>query len=175
MRSLEDIIIKLPSNSSTLIEHRIKLNSVTLMVIKDDFNMIKAETINPKIAIRGAFIKNNGILAQYIMVSVREKAFSNYYRFYFDYNDKRSLKLLLNLVKQKNIYIVLCHNNCEFIKEVSLENTMKNFFKDYVERCLKMTCKWKSKDLKKIFEKMNDTYSEDQALWRDLGTDIVKN
>ena len=175
MRSLEDVIIKLPSNSSTLIEHRIKLNSTTLMVIKDDFKMIKTETANPKIAIRGAFIKSSGILAQYIMVSVREKAFSNYYRFCFDYNNEKSLKLLLNLVKQKNIYIVLCNNDCEFVKEILLENTMKNFFKQYVERCLKMTCKWKTKEFKKIFDKLNDTYGDEQSLWRDLGTDIIKN
>lgn len=175
MKSLEEIIINLPSNSSTLIENKIKLSSNTLIVIKDDFRVLKTQVVNPHVAIRGAFLKSGKVLAQYIVVNLREKGFNSYYKFWFDYNDSKCLKLLLNLVKQKYIYIILCDNNNNLVKEISLENTMKPFFKEYIERCLKTDCKWSKKQYRKMLEELSDKFIDDYYLWRELGEDIIKS
>ncbi|MPM31044.1 hypothetical protein SDC9_77597 [bioreactor metagenome] len=175
MRSLEDLIIDLPANSSTLVEHRIKLSTVTLIVVKDDFRVLKTQIINPRVAIRGAFLKSKDVLAQYIVVNLREKGFNNYYKFWFDYNDEKCLKLLLNLIKQKYIYIILCDNNNNLVKEITLNNTMKNFFKQYIERCLKSECKWNKKQYAQMLQVLNNKFTDDYYLWRELGEDIINN
>ncbi len=175
MRSLEDLIIDLPANSSTLVEHRIKLSTVTLIVVKDDFRVLKTQIINPRVAIRGAFLKCKDVLAQYIVVNLREKGFNNYYKFWFDYNDEKCLKLLLNLIKQKYIYIILCDNNNNLVKEITLNNTMKYFFKQYIERCLKSECNWNKKQYEQMLQVLNNKFIDDYYLWRELGEDIINN
>lgn len=176
MRSLEDLIIDLPANSSTLVEHRIKLSTVTLIVVKDDFRVLKTQIINPRVAIRGAFLKSKAVLAQYIVVNLREKGFNNYYKFWFDYNDEKCLKLLLNLIKQKYIYIILCdNNNNNLVKEITLNNTMKSFFKQYIERCLKSECNWNKKQYAQMLQVLNNKFIDDYYLWRELGEDIINN
>jgi len=175
VRSLEDLIIDLPANSSTLVEHRIKLSTVTLIVVKDDFRVLKTQIINPRVAIRGAFLKSKAVLAQYIVVNLREKGFNNYYKFWFDYNDEKCLKLLLNLIKQKYIYIILCDNNNNLVKEITLNNTMKSFFKQYIERCLKSECNWNKKQYAQMLQVLNNKFIDDYYLWRELGEDIINN
>jgi hypothetical protein len=175
VRSLEDVIINLPSNSSTLVENKVKLNNVTLMIIKDDFNFLKEQITNPHVAIKGAFITHNKILAQYIIINIREKGFSGYYKFPFDYNDEKCLRLLLNLVKQRYIYIILCHNNNSLVKEITLDNGMKMFFKEYIERCLNSKCKWNKKQYISLFKRLNEKFFDDELLWKELGNEVLKN
>lgn len=175
VRSLEDVIINLPSNSSTLVEHKVKLNNVTLMIIKDDFNFLKEQITNPHVAIKGAFVKDDKILAQYIIINIREKGFSGYYKFCFDYNDEKCLRLILNLIKQKYIYVILCHNNNNLVKEITLENGMKAFFKEYIERCLNTKCRWNKKQYNKLFRRLDEKFFDDELLWKELGNEVIKN
>jgi hypothetical protein len=175
VRSLEDVIINLPSNSSTLVENKVKLNNVTLMIIKDDFNFLKEQISNPHVAIKGAFIKDQNILAQYIIINIREKGFSQYYKFCFDYNDEKCLRLLLNLIKQKYIYVILCHNNNNLIKEIVFDNGIKGFLKEYIERCLSSKCKWNKKQYMNLFKRLNDKFFDDELLWKELGSEVIHN
>lgn len=172
---LQEAILKLPSNSSTLVEHRVKITNYTLMVIKDDFSMLKNESTDPRLSIRGAFIRDSLVLGQYIMINIRTKYFAGFYKFYFDYNNSKSLRLLLNLIKQKNLFIILCDNNNEFFQEIILDNKMKLFFKEYIEKCLKLDCKWHYKDYNNMLKKIENKYFDDYYLWKQLGQDIVGN
>ncbi|MBS5823519.1 MAG: hypothetical protein KID00_06605 [Clostridium argentinense] len=172
MINLVKTIKTLPEDSVSLIEDRKLIKGITLIVIKDCTSVIEEYSEHPTIAFRGAFINNNKVKSLYLLIKIKGTHKDGYYTVWFNYNDAYSLKIMINLVKQKNIFIVLADNDNTIQKTVTLENTLKEFFKEYLDRCSSVKCRWTKRDFEIFIGSVRKKYPNNLILWEKLGCDI---
>ncbi len=173
-KNLDEVMKNYPNNSCVLLEDRNNFKKITLLVIKDKFGDYFKSDEKPKVRIKGGFIKYSRVLAQYLVVNIKNKYVNKYYKFYFDYNNSDSLKLIFNLISQSHIYIIMYDKN-NYNRVICIENKFKSFFKQYIQRCLKGKFEWTSDEYNQLIYIVDKTFHDTALLWSNLGDEIYAN
>lgn len=171
MESINKIIKDLPLGSSTLIEERINHKNTTIIVIKDKF---KGSIDNPwdiDIKFKGGIVKNKNILSAHILIRFKDNFNEKYYPFHFNYFDENSLKLLHNLTKQKEIYIVISDIYGQYIYE-TLNNNIKPFLKKYMKKTIRCGKFWNNNEYKNSITDFIKSFHDINELWDSMGDEI---
>lgn len=172
MINLFETIKTLPENSVSLVEERKLVKGFTLIIIKDCISAIEDYTEYSTITFRGAFISNKRVKSLYFLIKINGIHKDGYYAVWFNYNDAYSLKVMINLSKQKNLFIVLVDNDNTIQKTVTLKNTFKDFFKEYMNRCSDRKCKWTTRDFEIFINSVKKQYPSNIMLWDKLECDM---
>lgn len=170
-KNLENIMDQYPNNSCVLLEDKVNFKKNTLFVIKDEFLEYLQDGYLPDFNIKGAYIRKGKVLAQYIVINIQNRFINKFYKFYFDFNDSDSIRLIFNLINQNKIYIILYDTN-NFNRAIELDNKLKIFFRSYVEECLHSNLQWDRKDYKKLIDDLNRIFGGGQELWNNMGETI---
>ncbi|WP_454055571.1 hypothetical protein [Clostridium sp. Marseille-Q7071] len=172
MIKLFETIKRLPEDSVSLIEDRKLIRGFTLIVIKDCISAIEEYSEYSTIAFRGAFVSNNKVKSLYLLIKIRGKYKDGYYTVWFNYNDAYSLKIMINLTKQKKLLILLVDNDNTIQKTITLENRLKDFFKEYLDRCSSIKCRWTKRDFEIFLNSVRKQYPTNILMWEELEWDI---
>lgn len=171
MESINRIIKDLPLGSSALIEERINHKNITIIVIKDKFKSFINNPWDMDIRFKGGVVKNKNILSAHILIRLKDNFNEKYYPFHFNYFDKNSLKLLHNLTKQNEIYIIISNDEGEYISK-SLNNNLKPFLKKYMKRTIQCGNCWNSYEYKNSIIEFIKSFHDIKELWNRMGDEI---
>ncbi|MEG1255477.1 hypothetical protein [Clostridium sp.] len=171
MGYIEDTIVKLPLGVSALIEKQIKNKHITLVVIKDDFKDFIYELNENQFEFKAAIVKSNNIISGHIILGIEDNLDKKYYPFHFNYYNKDSLALSVNLGRQKKICVILINKNNQY-KEIIFQNNLKLFFRKYLRNCITHNYKWNEEEYKGSIVKMVASFPTMKSLWNSMGESV---
>lgn len=171
MKFINKIIEDLPLGASALIEERINHKDVTFIIIKDKFKSLMDAPWLMELHFKGGIIKKRKTLSAHLMIQVKDNFNERFYPFHFNYFDENSLKLLYNLIKQREIYIIISDSNNNYISK-SLNNRLGIFFKKYIKSAIDFGYRWSEREYKKSLIEIIESFHDITELWDDLGEEI---
>lgn len=171
MKFINKIIKDLPIGASALVEERINHKDITLIVIKDRFkNLIDAPWVM-ELHFKGGVIRKRKTLVAHLLINIKDNLNEKFYPFHFNYFDENSLKLLYNLTKQKEIYIIISDENNNYISK-TFNNKLGVFLKNYINSSINFGYKWSEVEYKKALMETIEAFQDIRQLWNKLGGEI---
>lgn len=171
MKSVNRIIKDLPLGASALVEDRVNNKNITFIIIKDRFKNLMDAPWEMEFHFKGGIIKKRNTLSVHLMLQVKDNFNSKFYPFHFNYFDENSLKLLHNLTKQKEIYIIVSDGNNEYISR-TFNNKLGLFLKKYIKASIGYGHRWSEAEYKKALIEIIDSFQDITELWHKLGEEV---
>ncbi|MDU4890534.1 MAG: hypothetical protein E6344_10045 [Clostridium sp.] len=171
MKSINRIIKDLPLGASALVEERINHKNITFIIIKDRFKNFMDAPWTMEFHIKGGIIKKRNTLSAHLMVQVKDNFNEKFYPFHFNYFDSNSLKLLYNLIKQREVCIVVSDGNNEYISR-SFSNNLGPFLKKYIRISIGCGHRWSENEYKRTLMETIETFQDITELWDSLGEEV---
>lgn len=166
--NLKEVINSFSIGTTALVESKMKNNFLTYIVIKDSFDHIIYSAEKLKYEVKAANFTINNVICCVTLFKIVSSCNEEYYRFDFNFFNEKSLRLLMDLRHQKNIYIIFS-NEIGDCREISLKNEMQRFFKEYIKKSSRSKVVWNEKQYKNAINKLNDRYSNVVELWNKMG------
>lgn len=171
MNSITKIIKDLPLGASALVEERINHKNITFIIIKDKFKNFMDSPWLMEFHFKGGIIKKRDTLSAHLMIQVKDNFNDKYYPFHFNYFDESSLKLLHNLIKQREIRIVVSDGNNEYISR-AFNNNLGPFLKRYIKVSIRCGHRWSQEEYKKALMETIESFQDIIELWDKLGEEV---
>ncbi|MEG0307734.1 MAG: hypothetical protein RR636_07315 [Clostridium sp.] len=171
MESLDNIIEKLQTGVSALIETRINDQSMIFFIIKDDFKKLIPSITSENIHFKAGVIKINSVILGSVVIDVEDWFDDKYYLFDFNYHNKSSLNFITGLAMQKNVYLIIVNSENE-CNEVLFENNLKQFFRNYMGNCMKEKYKWNEREYNYSKKEVVRFMPSVKSIWDNMG-DVV--
>ena len=165
---LEKVIKSLPTGSTALVENFNDKNKKVCLVIKDRFNNFSEELL---LQCKGAEIKKGNVVLGYIMFRVFDRYKNRYYPFVLNYCNENSLKFILELSRQKRLYIIFCDEDGVYI-ENTLSNNLRRFMKKYIKNSIKQGYIWTDEEISECIKMMMESYERYEEIWNNIGEKI---
>ncbi len=171
MKSISRIIKDLPFGASALVEERINHKNTTIIIIKDKFKGFMNAPWEMEFHFKGGVVRSRKILSAHIIIEVKDNFNDKYYPFHFDYYEESSLKLLYNLTKQREIYIIVSDGSDEYISK-SFNNNLGPFLKKYVKDCINYGYRWNNEEYKQSLVAVIESFQDIRDFWDRLGNEV---
>lgn len=171
VKSINRIIKDLPIGASALIEERVNKKNVTVIIIKDRFKNFMNAPWEMEFHFKGGIIKKRKTLSAHLMINVKDNFNEKFYPFHFNYFDEGSLKLLYNLTKQRELYIVISNENNEIISR-GYDNRLGPFLKKYIKYSIGAGYEWSKEDYKRALIDTIESFNDITDLWDNLGEEV---
>lgn len=178
MKSINRIIEDLPLGASALVEERINNKNITFIIIKDRFKNFMEAPWDMEFNFKGGVIKKRKTLSVHLILQVKDSFNHKLYPFHFNYFDENSLKLLHNLTKQKEVFVVVSNGSNECITR-TFNNGLGPFLKNYIKASIGFGYRWSNAEYKKAIVETIESFQDITELWDKLGEivhmEAVKN
>lgn len=174
MESIDNVIMELPLGVSALVERQVNGRTTTVMIIKDDFREFIYTLNENQFHCKGALIKNNNIISGHMILAIEDEFDRRLYPFHFNYCSRDSLRLILNLSRQKRIYLMLCNKDNEY-KYTCFKNTIKPFLRKYLSSCIKNGYQWSEEEYKTSIVKVISSFTDISNMWEKCGEEVYMN
>lgn len=171
VKCLNRITKDLPLNASALIEERFNHKNNTIIFIKDSFRKFIYDPIEIEINFKGGIIKNRNTVSAHLIFQVRDNFNEKYYPFHFNYFNENSLKLLYNLTKQKEVYIVFGDEENKYMP-IAFHNNIGVFLKKYIKTSIEYGYRWSDNEYKESLIEVIESFKDIRDLWDRLGDEV---
>lgn len=171
---LEKVIDSLSLGSTIMLNRKINKKDIVFFIIKDEFDDFFYSSDDMFFQFRGGVITYDKIVINNLMIKIFNGHHDEYYSLFFDYFNEQSLRLIVNFIKQKEIYLILANELGE-CKEIRFKNELQQYFKRYIKKVLKCGYIWNEESYNLALNKIVSRIENNEGLWVKLGDTIELN
>ena len=168
---LEKVINSLSLGSAVIVNKRINNKDIVFFIIKDKFDDFFYSSDDLFFQCKGGLITHDQIIASNLTIKIFNGYRDEYYSLFFDYFNEKSLSIIVNLIKQKEIYMILA-NELGDCKELRFKNELQQYFKIYIKRVLKCGYTWNEDRYNCALKNIAFKIGNNEDLWFKLGDPI---